>query len=90
MDFDHRMRLLVQYLSIICGTSGFISDKCLQTYSRHEAVVQVFIRKQNAVFNEDSARSQDEGEEQIDVDVVPGAVKLPAEQRNDFLRDSIS
>lgn len=62
-------------------------DKCLETHSRHEAVVQVLIRKQNAVFNEDSTCSQDEREEQIDVDVIPGAVKLPAEQRNDFLRD---
>lgn len=50
-------------------------------------MVQVLIRKQNAVFNEDSTCSQDEREEQIDVDVIPGAVKLPAEQRKDFLRD---
>lgn len=52
-----------------------------QTHSRHEAVVQVFIRKKNAIFNEDSARSQDKGEEQVDVDVVPGTVKLPVEHR---------
>lgn len=51
------------------------------THSRHEAVVQVFIRKKNSIFNEDSARSQDEGEEQVDVDVVSGAVKLPVKQR---------
>lgn len=51
------------------------------THSRHEAVVQVFIRKKNSVFNEDSTCSQDEGEEQVYVDVVSGAVKLPAKQR---------
>lgn len=50
-------------------------------------MVQVLIRKQNAVFNEDGTCSQDEREEQIDVDVIPGAVKLPAEQRKDFPRD---
>lgn len=59
------------------------------THSRHEAVVQVFIRKQNSIFDEDSARSQDEGEEQVDVDVVPGAVELPDGREklcSDFLR----
>lgn len=60
------------------------------THSGHEAVVQVFIRKKNAIFNEDSARSQDEREEQVDVDVVPGAVKLPAEQRKSLMSDLIS
>lgn len=45
-------------------------------------MVQVFISEENSIFNEDSARSQDEGEEQVDVDVVPGAVKLSVEQRN--------
>lgn len=52
------------------------------THSGHEAVVQAFICKENGVFDEDSTRSQDEGEEQVDVDVVPGAVKLPAEETN--------
>lgn len=47
------------------------------THCRHEAVVQVFISKENSIFNEDGACSQDEREEQVDVDVVPGAVKLP-------------
>lgn len=60
------------------------------THRRHEAVVEVFVRKKNAIFNEDSARSQDEGEEQVDVDVVPGAVKLPVEQTKAFLTDFIS
>lgn len=44
-------------------------------------MVQVLIGKENTIFNEDGARPQDEGEEQVDVDVVPGAVKLPVEQR---------
>lgn len=41
-------------------------------------MVQTFICKENGVFDEDRARSQDEGEEQVDVNVVPGAAKLPA------------
>lgn len=61
-------------------------DNNLETHSRHEAVVQVFIRKQNAIFDEDSTCSQDEREEQIDVDVIPGTVKLPTEQRKNYLR----
>lgn len=44
-------------------------------------MVQAFIRKEDGVFDEDSAGSQDEREEEVDVDVVPGAVKLPAEDR---------
>lgn len=47
------------------------------THRGHEAVVQVLVGEQNQVFDEDGARSQDEGEEQVDVDVVPGAVELP-------------
>lgn len=50
------------------------------THGGHEAVVQVLIGEENHVFDEDSARSQDEGEEQVDVDVVPGAVKLPVSE----------
>lgn len=40
-------------------------------------MVLLLIRKQNGIFDEDCAGSQDEGEEKVDVDVVPGAVKLP-------------
>ena len=50
---------------------------CFHTHRGHEAVVQVFIREEDSIFNEDGARSQDEREEQVDVDVVPGAAKLP-------------
>lgn len=42
-------------------------------------MVLILIRKQDSVFNEDCTGSQDEGEEKVDVDVVPGAMKLPAE-----------
>lgn len=44
-------------------------------------MVQAFICKEDGVFDEDSTGSQDEREEQVDVDVVPGAVKLSAEDR---------
>lgn len=40
------------------------------------AVVQGLVGKQHRVFNEDSAGPQDEGGEQVDVDVVPGAAEL--------------
>lgn len=53
------------------------------THGGHEAVVQGLICKENGVFDEDGARSQDEGEEQVDVNVVPGAAKLPAEDTRD-------
>ena len=43
-------------------------------------MVLVFIGKEDAIFNEDGARSQDEGDEEVDVDVVSGAVELPVEQ----------
>lgn len=46
-------------------------------YRGHRAVVQGLISKQHCVFNENSAGSQNEGGEQIDVDVVPGAAELP-------------
>lgn len=45
-------------------------------------MVQVLICKQHSVFNEDSAGSQDEGGEQVDVDVVSGAVELPEKNQN--------
>lgn len=56
-------------------------DKRSETHSRHEAVVQVFIREQDPIFDEDGAGSQDEGEEQVHVDVVPGAVELPVQKK---------
>lgn len=43
-------------------------------------MVQAFVCKENGVLDEDGARPQDEGEEQVDVNVVPGAAKLPAEE----------
>lgn len=56
-------------------------DRRSETHSRHEAVVQVFIREQDPIFDEDGAGSQDEGEEQVHVDVVPGAVELPVQKK---------
>lgn len=44
-------------------------------------MVHIFIIKKNQIFDKDSTGSQDEGEKQIDVDVVPGAVKLPAKTK---------
>ena len=44
----------------------------------HEAVVEVLIGEEDPVLDEDGAGPQDEGGEQVDVDVVPGAVELPA------------
>lgn len=41
-------------------------------------MVQALVGEQHGVFNEDGARSQDEGGEEVDVDVVSGAPKLPA------------
>lgn len=46
-----------------------------------QAVVQVLIGKQDGVFDEDGTGSQDEGGEQVDVDVVPGTVELSAGQK---------
>lgn len=39
-------------------------------------MVQVLVSKQDSVFDEDGAGSQDEGREQVDVDVVSGAAEL--------------
>lgn len=39
-------------------------------------MVQGLICKQHGVFNENSTGSQDEGGEQVDVDVVSGAAEL--------------
>lgn len=45
-------------------------------HRRHRAVVQVLVSKQDGVFDEDGTGSQDEGREQVDVDVVSGAAEL--------------
>lgn len=42
----------------------------------HQAVVQVLISKQDGVFDEDGTGSQDEWREQVDVDVISGAMEL--------------
>lgn len=39
-------------------------------------MVQVLVSKQDSVFDEDGTGSQDEGREQVDVDVVSGAAEL--------------
>lgn len=46
------------------------------------AVVQLLISKQQRVSNEDEDGSQDEGDGQMNVNVVPGAVQLPEVVRN--------
>lgn len=42
-------------------------------------MVELFISKQQRVSDEDEDGSQDEGDEQLDVDVVPGTVQLSEE-----------
>lgn len=51
-------------------------------HSGHGAVVQGLISKQHSVFNENSAGSQDEGREQVYVDVVSGAAELSERSKN--------
>lgn len=41
-------------------------------------MVQALVREQHGVFHEDGAGSQDEGGEEVDVDVVSRAPKLSA------------
>lgn len=41
-------------------------------------MVQTLVCKEHGVFNEDGARPQDEGGEEVDVDVVSRAPKLSA------------
>ena len=48
-----------------------------------EAVVAVLLSVQHSVLDEDGDGSQDEGHKQIHVDEVPGAVELPAEEREE-------
>lgn len=45
-------------------------------------MVQGLVSEQHGVFNENSAGSQDEGGEQVDVDVVSGAAELPKRNTN--------
>lgn len=45
-------------------------------------MVQGLIGKQHRVFNEYSAGSQDEGREQVDVDVVSGAAEFSERSKN--------
>lgn len=55
---------------------------CSPPISSHRVVVTVvelLISKQQRVSDEDEDGSQDEGDEQLDMDVVPGAVQLPEE-----------
>lgn len=44
-------------------------------------MITVLLSVQHAVFNKDRDGSQDEGDEQVHVDEVPGAVQLPVEQQ---------
>lgn len=40
-------------------------------------MVDGFTGEEHIVFDEDEGCSEDEGEEELDVDVVPGAVQFP-------------
>lgn len=44
-------------------------------------MVQRLISKQHCVFNKNSTGSQDEGGEQVDVDVVSGAAELSEKRK---------
>lgn len=55
----------------------FSVPEILQPHRGHGAVVQSLICKQHGVLNEHGAGSQDERREEVDVDVVSGAVELP-------------
>lgn len=54
-------------------------------------MVQGLIRKQHSVFNENGTGSQDEGGEQVDVDVVSGAAELSERckitQKNKYIKN---
>lgn len=50
-------------------------------------MIQVLVREEDSIFDEDGARSQDERGKQVDVDVVPGAVELP---RGEWRRPSLN
>lgn len=45
-------------------------------------MIQVLISEQHSVFDENSTGSQDEGGEQVDVDVVSGAAELSERSTN--------
>ena len=49
----------------------------ISSYRVVVTVVELLISKQQSVSDEDEDGPQDEGEEELDVDVVPGAVELP-------------
>lgn len=48
-----------------------------ESHCWYEAVVQILVGKENCIFDEDRTGSEDEGGEQVDVDVVSSAVELP-------------
>lgn len=52
---------------------------CIHTYRVVVTVIELFIGKQQRVSDEDEDGSQDEGDKQLDVNVVPGTVQLSAE-----------
>lgn len=76
------MSALFLYFEVCFTKSNELTGRT-QTHGGHEAVVLVLVGKKNGVFDEDCAGSQDEGEEEVDVDVVPGAMELPVEQRKE-------
>lgn len=48
-------------------------------------MVQGFVCKQHRVFHKNSAGSQDERGEKVDVDVISGAAELPVEKKKCFI-----
>lgn len=62
-------------------------------YRWHKAVVHIFICKQNSIFRENSDCSQDKGDEQVHMDVIPCAVEfsdVEGENRNCSSRETHS
>lgn len=63
------------------GVHGRRVKKRPDPYRIVVAVVEVFIGEEQRVSDEDEDGSQDERDEHLDVDVVPGAVQLPEHMR---------
>lgn len=52
-------------------------------------MVHGFICKQNSIFGENSNSSQDKGDKQVHVDVIPCAVEFSGMEREIFLKNII-
>ena len=51
-------------------------------YGGEGAVVHVFVGEQSSILNEHPHRLQDESDEELNVDVIPGTAKPPVKTRN--------